>query len=82
MLTKEEIEFLDTYGYLNLGQLLTAAQVAQINDRLAELMASEGENAGAEFVASKYMRYPKEEGADRLADTWWVWTQFRNRSES
>lgn len=68
MLTKEEIVFLDTYGYLNLGQLLTAAQVAQINDRLAELMASEGENAGVEFVASKYMRYPKEEGADRLAD--------------
>jgi ectoine hydroxylase-related dioxygenase (phytanoyl-CoA dioxygenase family) len=68
MLTKEEIEFLDTYGYLNLGQLLTAEQVKQVNDRITELMHVEGENAGAELVASKYIRHPKEEGADRLAD--------------
>jgi ectoine hydroxylase-related dioxygenase (phytanoyl-CoA dioxygenase family) len=68
MLTKQEIEFLDTYGYLNLGQLLTSEQVKQINDRLAELIQTEGENAGAELAESKYIRHPKEEGADRLAD--------------
>jgi ectoine hydroxylase-related dioxygenase (phytanoyl-CoA dioxygenase family) len=68
MLTKQEIEFLDTYGYLNLGQLLTSEQVKQVNDRIAELMQSEGDNAGAELAESKYIRYPKEEGADRLAD--------------
>jgi ectoine hydroxylase-related dioxygenase (phytanoyl-CoA dioxygenase family) len=68
MLTQQEIEFLDTYGYLNLGQLLTLKQVKKVNDRLAELMQSEGDNAGAELADSKYIRYPKEEGADRLAD--------------
>lgn len=68
MLSKQEIEFLDTYGYLNLGQLLSKHQVKQVNDRLAELMQTEGENAGAELAESKYIRHPKEEGADRLAD--------------
>lgn len=68
MLTNEEIEFLETYGYLALGQLLTPEQVAQINDRLAQLMESEGEDAGAELAQSKYIRHPKEEGADRLAN--------------
>jgi ectoine hydroxylase-related dioxygenase (phytanoyl-CoA dioxygenase family) len=68
MLTKQEIEFLDTYGYLNLGQLLTDPQVKEINDRIDELMSSEGENAGAELAESKYIRHPKEEGADRLAN--------------
>lgn len=68
MLTQKEIEILETNGYLNLGQLLTSEQVKQTNDRLAELMDSEGENAGAELAKSKYIRHPKEEGADRLAD--------------
>lgn len=68
MLTQQEIEALDREGYIFLGELLTPAQVQAVNDRLAELMASEGEDAGAEFKESKYMRYPKEEGADRLAD--------------
>ncbi len=68
MLTKEEIECLDTNGYLGLGQLLTAQEVEQVNERIAELMRSEGENAGAELKDSKYIRHPKEEGADRLAD--------------
>ncbi len=68
MLTKQEVEFLDTYGYLNLGQLLTVDQVKQVNDRISELMESEGENAGSELAESKYIRHPKEEGADRLAD--------------
>lgn len=68
MLTPQEIEFLDTQGYLNLGQLFTPSQVNQINDRLVELMNTEGENAGAELAKSKYICNPKEEGADRLAD--------------
>ena len=68
MLTKQEIETLDREGYLFLGSLLTKAQVQQVNYRIAELMQSEGENAGAELMASKYIRHPKEEGADRLAD--------------
>jgi len=68
MLTKEESAFLDTYGYLNLGQLLTLAQVSDVNNRIAELLQAEGEHAGAELQESKYIRHPKEEGADRLAD--------------
>ncbi len=68
MLTNQEIELLDTNGYLNLGQLLSPEQVKQVNDRIDELMHSEGEHAGAELKDSKYIRHPKEEGADRLAD--------------
>jgi len=68
MLTNEEKAFLDENGYLDLGQLLTQAQVDKINNRLAELMQTEGENAGSELAESKYIRHPKEEGADRLAD--------------
>lgn len=68
MLTQEEIEFLDTFGYLNLGQLLTPEAVHQTNNRLAQLLESEGEQAGYELTQSKYIRHPKEEGADRLAD--------------
>lgn len=67
-LTREEIFFLETNGYLNLGVLLSPDQVKKINDRLDELKAEEGENAGAELMDSKYIRHPKEEGADRLAD--------------
>jgi len=68
MLTKEEIEFLDANGYLNLGQLLSTEQVKKINKRLSQIRKDEGENAGAELAESKYIRHPKEEGADRLAD--------------
>lgn len=68
MLTTQEIEFLDTHGYLNLGQLLTVDQVNLVNDRIEELLQLEGENAGAELAESKYIRHPKEEGADRLAN--------------
>ncbi|NJB86563.1 ectoine hydroxylase-related dioxygenase (phytanoyl-CoA dioxygenase family) [Lewinella marina] len=68
MLTPQEKDFLDTHGYLNLGQLLTPAEVDQINARLAELQQQEGDRAGAELAESKYIRHPKEEGADRLAD--------------
>ncbi|UZD22600.1 phytanoyl-CoA dioxygenase family protein [Algoriphagus halophytocola] len=68
MLSKEEFEFLDTFGYLNLGQLLTDDQVKQVNERITDLMRSEGERAGKELAESRYIRHPKEEGADRLAD--------------
>lgn len=68
MLTDEEVDFLDRNGYLPLGQLLSAAEVETINRRLEELMQAEGEQAGAELMESKYIRHPKEEGADRLAD--------------
>ncbi|WP_422083503.1 phytanoyl-CoA dioxygenase family protein [Ulvibacterium sp.] len=68
MLTKQEIDFLDNNGYLNLGQLLMPEQVIQINERLAELLQLEGDNAGLELGKSKYIRHPKEEGTDRLAD--------------
>lgn len=68
MLTNEEIETLDKEGYLNLGQLLTNEQVTAINTRIDELLQIEGTNAGAEMYESKYIRHPKEEGADRLAD--------------
>lgn len=68
MLTPDEKQFLDDNGYLNLGILLTKEEVQKINDRLDELKKEEGENAGKELVDSKYIRHPKEEGADRLAD--------------
>lgn len=68
MLAKGQIEFLDNYGYLPLGQLLTAAEVAKVNARIDELIDLEGEEAGSELFDSKYIRHPKEAGADRLAD--------------
>ena len=68
MLTTEEIAFLDSNGYLPLGQLLDTQQVQAVNQRIAELMEQEGDAAGSELMASKYIRHPKEEGADRLAD--------------
>lgn len=68
MLTNLETEFLNTYGYLDLGVLLSTRQVKQVNDRLAELLEREGDHAGAELAESKYIRHPKEVGADRLAN--------------
>ncbi len=68
MLTVKEIDFLNTNGYLNLGQILSRNQVDEINGRIDELLDSEGDNAGAELFDSKYIRHPKEAGADRLAD--------------
>ena len=67
-LSRAEKDFLDQHGYLNLGQLLSEAQVAAINYRLDQLLREEGERAGAELMDSPYIRHPKEEGADRLAD--------------
>ncbi|WP_149303100.1 phytanoyl-CoA dioxygenase family protein [Pareuzebyella sediminis] len=68
MLTKDEITKLYKEGYLCLGQLLTKTQVEEINDRITELLKIEGESAGSELADSKYIRHPKEYGADRLAD--------------
>lgn len=68
MLSKDEIETLDTDGYLSLGQLLSAAEVKAVNERIDELISIEGEDAGSELFDSKYIRHPKEAGADRLAD--------------
>ena len=68
MLTQKEKQFLEENGYLNLGVLLSESEVNSINARMEELKEIEGENAGKELVESKYIRHPKEEGADRLAD--------------
>ncbi len=68
MLSKDEIDDLDRDGYLSLGQLLSASEVQEVNQRIDALISSEGENAGSELFDSKYIRHPKEEGADRLAD--------------
>lgn len=68
MLTQDEIARLDKEGYLCLGQLLTKTEVEKINHRITELLLTEGESAGSELADSKYIRHPKEHGADRLAD--------------
>ena len=68
MLTPEEKKFLEENGYVNLGVLLSDSELELVNARMEALKEIEGENAGQELVASKYIRHPKEEGADRLAD--------------
>lgn len=68
MLSAQEIEQLERNGYLGLGQLLTPAEVAAVNQRIDELIDREGARAGSELFESKYIRHPKEKGADRLAD--------------
>jgi hypothetical protein len=67
-LTQAEKDFLDQKGYLNLGPLLSKAQVEKINDKIYSLMNTEGDQAGSELLDSPYIRHPKEAGADRLAD--------------
>lgn len=68
MLTTEEVDFLEKTGYLNLGKLLSQQEVEAVNQLISELLSKEGANAGSELADSKYIRHPKEEGADRLAD--------------
>lgn len=67
-LTQDEKAFLHQNGYLNLGILLSDDQVNQINKRLEAISSEEGNKSGSELFDSKYIRHPKEEGADRLAD--------------
>lgn len=67
-LTLEEKSFLDENGYLILGQILNPEQLNAVRKRLQEILEAEAEKAGAELLDSKYIRHPKEEGADRLAD--------------
>lgn len=68
LLSREEKDFLDQNGYLNLGKILTDAQLFSIRKKIDELLDREGENAGSELLDSPYIRHPKESGADRLAD--------------
>lgn len=68
MLSPQEIEQLDRDGYVGLGQLLSPEEVAEVNARVAALVDDEGDQAGSELFDSKYIRHPKENGADRLAD--------------
>ena len=67
-LSQNEKDLLDQNGYLNLGMLLSSQQVQKINERIHSLMNLEGDHAGSELLDSPYIRYPKEAGADRLAD--------------
>ena len=67
-LAQEEKEFLDQNGYLILGQLLSVPEIEIIRNHLQMLLDSEAEYAGAELLDSKYIRHPREEGVDRLAD--------------
>jgi hypothetical protein len=67
-LLPEEKDFLNQNGYLNVGKLLTDAQLYAVNKRLAQLLEEEGEAAGAELLDSPHIRHPKEAGADRLAN--------------
>lgn len=60
MLTDQQQEDLDTLGYVVLERFLPADMLREVCDRVEELYALEGENAGAEFR--------KEPGARRLAN--------------
>jgi len=68
MLSQNELETLERDGFLNLGQLLNSEQVKEVNDKIDELLANEGDKAGSELFDSKYIRHPTEDGVDRLAD--------------
>lgn len=68
MLSQNEINTLDRDGFLNLGQLLNSQEVKEVNDKIDELLANEGQKAGSELFDSKYIRHPTEDGVDRLAD--------------
>ncbi len=68
VLEPTEKEYLDRQGYVSLGILLSPDQLLALRSRLQELLNEEGERAGSELHDSPYIRHPKEEGADRLAD--------------
>jgi ectoine hydroxylase-related dioxygenase (phytanoyl-CoA dioxygenase family) len=60
LLTPDEMEMLDSQGYLPLPAILDAGTVAALRQRFDELVRQEGDQAGLEAH--------REEGADRLAD--------------
>jgi len=60
VLTDQQKHDLDTAGYVVLDRLLSPELLAQVRDRVEQLYAEEGENAGSEFR--------KEAGARRLAN--------------
>ncbi|MBB5837768.1 phytanoyl-CoA dioxygenase family protein [Kribbella italica] len=59
-LTQDELDRLDRDGFLPLEDVLTLEEVDTFNQRMAELTAAEGDQAGLEVH--------QEHGADRLAD--------------
>lgn len=67
-LSKEEVQFLDQNGYLNLGKLLSDEELGAVLDKVNFILNKEGEDAGFELFDSPYIKHPKEAGADRLAD--------------
>jgi len=67
-ISKEGRRFLDKNGYLNLGPLLTTAEVDAINDKISEILDKEGEGSGDELLESKHILHPKEVGVNRVAD--------------
>ncbi|UZR94456.1 phytanoyl-CoA dioxygenase family protein [Chondrinema litorale] len=68
ILTISEKQFLDDNGYLNLGKILSDELLNSVREVIDSLLVKEGLLAGAELMDSKYIRHPKEVGADRLAD--------------
>ena len=67
-LTPDEKHFLDENGYLSLGPILSPIELEAVRNKIQDLLDQEGENAGSELLDSPYIRHPKENGADRLAD--------------
>jgi ectoine hydroxylase-related dioxygenase (phytanoyl-CoA dioxygenase family) len=59
-MTEAERKSLDTAGYVVVENVLTPSLLAEVRERVEELYAEEGENAGAEFR--------KEAGSRRLAN--------------
>lgn len=67
-LSSQQRQQLDEQGFVSLGKLLTDDQVHEVLDKLRMIQEQEGEQAGFELMESPYIRHPKEDGADRLAD--------------
>lgn len=59
---------MDKNGYLILGQLLSEKELSEVRNQVNYLLQQEAESAGAELMESKYIRHPREEGVNRLAD--------------
>ncbi|HEX3445989.1 MAG TPA: phytanoyl-CoA dioxygenase family protein, partial [Chthoniobacterales bacterium] len=57
---REERDSLDTLGYVVIENVLNPKMLSELRDRLEDLYALEGENAGAEFR--------QEPGSRRLAN--------------